>query len=718
LLIGWIITLGAIAVAVLVLRLIQRRFPRFERLIAVASGEQDAGELAIDRRQGSLFWWIAGAIFLVAAFAFLELRQPYYFTQDDALVAELPGMLSGCRSVWHGVWPDYDPSRLMGGPLASEGVYSLTYPPTYLAYAIARHLLRNENALLDVFAGLHLAAGYVATTWLCRRAGMRPMIACCAALSFLLSGSILIMGRGWHTFVPIVVWMPLLMAAVVRLAEGPVSWRWAVWTGLASGIFFHVGFPQVWVYAMLLTGCALLFLLLSGTISLRRLRSAWPAGAIALGIAAPLLLPQLAASNGVLRPPLNATGITSQWIAALLPYPLAQVAHPMGWGSTDAQLMGHFVYFGTIFALLEVVGFLAVLSRFSRQAWGRNVWIGCAAIALLFTTGDRGLLFSALAKLPLIGQVNNDPFRALPFFVLFAVVGGGIFAERALRSTSFNTKWMNTIAALALAPLAYHVLMARPSFYSYGFKPFPTIASTIAKRIEALPTARIVSWTPKRSTSPAFAATLPLNLPMLYGIPAFSGYDPLLEWGASFREAERRLSDQPIEALRAYGVRWHLLSALLHKPILSNNVGVNGEEKSVRDKEVLKIIEPSLHITAHTDAMRLGELDGVSPMAFPQQQANLPLPITAGGDGVRVDLLQWPAGGNVVVNFLWHPQMQATTDDKPTIVSHDDWQRMVIDVPAGAKSLHIRYAAGWTKGLLLGGVLVLIGLGGCATMRW
>jgi hypothetical protein len=714
--------------AIVAIRTLQWFFPAFRRLMDAACNEfSDAGgaphrnaRLPADAESSSepartLAWWLAGALFLAASFAYLEIAHPYYFAQDDALVAELPGMIEGCRSVWSGVWPDYDPYRLMGGPLAGEGLFSLTYPPTYLSYAIARHLLRNEYALLDVFAALHLAAGYWAISLLCKRLGVRPMIACVAALSFLLSGSVLIMGRSWHTFVPIVVWMPLLMIAVQRLVDRPVGWTWAIGTGLAAGMLFHVGFPQVWLYAVLFTTFSLLWLLATGAISWRRLLSAWPAAVIGLGVVAPLLVPQLVATRGVSRLPPYGTGLTREWIAALLPFPLVKVAHPMGWGSTDLQYMGHFVYFGSVFAILFVIALLAVVARSSRRIWSKNVWLACALLALLLCMGDRGGLFFLLSKIPLIRVVNNNPFRALPFFVLFAVVGAAVFSERALRAMGERLRWPNAVAGLTLLLLGYHVVMARASFYTYGFKPYPPLPVSVSKRIAGTAAGRMISWTTERSIAPTFAATLPLDLPMLDNAAAFSGYDPLLQWGQSYETAERLLAEKPIETLRAYGVRWHLLSPLLRNPILSPNSNpvVRVEETAINDEAAMRAVKRLLKIIVHGEGVQLGELADVAPMAFPRQRPTLALPVTAGGDGIKVSLKRMKESGIVIVNFLWYPQMRATIDGKSVELAQDDFERMMVEMPAGAKTLHIRYAAGWGVGSAIGLALVLIGLFGC-----
>ena len=109
------------------------------------------------------FWNWACLLFLIGSLVFMEVRDPYYFTQTDTVNECLPMILVGMRDVWRGEFPEYNPYILFGTPLASLGMYGLTYPPLYLSYAIARHLLGNEHATMEVFVIMHLLAGFFLT---------------------------------------------------------------------------------------------------------------------------------------------------------------------------------------------------------------------------------------------------------------------------------------------------------------------------------------------------------------------------------------------------------------------------------------------------------------------------------------------------------------------------------------------------------------------------
>src|SRR5262249_26975847 len=108
-------------------------------------------------------WFVAGFAVLALVGVVLELRQPHYFNQDDNFAQFGPGIIYGCRALAGGVFPSWNPQQMLGAPLAELGVYSLTYPPTYLSYFLATYVLRDEWAFMDVFCCLHLAAGYWGT---------------------------------------------------------------------------------------------------------------------------------------------------------------------------------------------------------------------------------------------------------------------------------------------------------------------------------------------------------------------------------------------------------------------------------------------------------------------------------------------------------------------------------------------------------------------------
>jgi len=698
-------------VGALVLLVLCRKFPAMKAMLGNLLIGGPAHEDASPSMGARNVWFLAGAALVGLALAWLEIARPYYFTQDDVLVGELPGVLWLCRSVWEGVLPEYNPYVLMGAPAFSGG--GGTYPPTYMAYAMARHVLGNEYATVEVFAIFHILAGYAATYWASRLVGMGRMPAFAVSLSFVLSGSVLIMGRSWHTFIPAVLWMPLLVVAVMKMVNGPVSWKWFLGTGSVIGIAFHGEFPQIWVYSMGFFVLATVWLVAMGRIPVRRGVWLLPALLLGIGMAVPLLSVQFRLAADMVRPSGYGEGIGDGLLAMLLPYPLVEAYHPNFWGSTDVQYMGHFYYFGTLFAVLCAASVLALIATRPRRAvWAEHVWTVCACLAFVAALGPDGGLWLVMCDLPVFGTINNNPFRLLFFFVFFAVLSGGVLLERLLQRTTRRRAWELAIGATLGLTMLYHVGMCRPSFYSYGFQPYPEPTAEMASLLRPQGTQaphRLASWAPMRSIVPSFALALPLNLPVIYGLPAFAGYSPLVECKSPFLFAKDRLRQDPAAAARAYGIRWFLRHRTCDAPVFSPNPAALGFEMHVEFNSDFKQIKFSrVHELPGLPDLVLMELDHVDPLAFAAGNLRQAMPLRFDGAGIDVDVRGLSSPSPVVVNFLWYPEMKAAVDGREVECSRDDWYRITVNVPTGAEVLEIRYSPDWRKGIIFG--LVLAGL--------
>jgi len=659
-------------------------------------------------------WFVAGFLVLGAALCLLEWQQPYYFTQDDALVAELPGILVGCRGIWQGIWPSYNPYPLMGAPLANLGLYSLTYPPTYLAYAIARDLLGNEYATLEIFAVLHLIAGYAVTFGLMRQLRTSSAVAAMVALCVVLSGSSLIMGRSWHAFVPLVVWLPVLAWGLVRLCQGPVGWLWTVAMGTSIGLTFHVGFPQMslWVLGFFVAAVATLVLL--GDVPRRRAYQALPAVLFGLGIALPIALPQLRAAETMGRREMMGEGLPfpDAYLCMLLPYPLAQAPHPNAWGTFDREYMGQMYFFGGLLGVLFFANVLALISSGFRGLWWRGqMWRLAGLVTLLLMAGQSGGLWGLLGKMPVLGRVSNHPFRLLPFFVLFASIPGGLVLERTLRCSTRRRAWEVLLGASVGGILLYHAWLARPAFYTFPFRPYPALPESMNAilGLPADPTGRLMAWSPRWSTHPATGFSLPHALAGPYGVPAFHGYDPVVQCTLPHAYAAQQLLDSPLAAARAYGIRWHLTVRGVG-PVRSENPEMYEVEEEPPYEKAFHELQPlKLPCAYESGALLLTELDNVDPLAFVEGRAYPQLPLRMHAAGIDVDI--GSAGGkSVIVNFLWRPEMKASVNGVGVPCERDDWLRIRVRIPPGGQKLEVRYAPDWTRGLLIGFTAILFGV--------
>lgn len=673
---------------------------------------------------GSATGWLAfGALVLASALVLVETLQPVYFTQDDAFAAELPHLLQGCRSAFAGVFPEWNPFEYAGAPSASLGIWGLLYPPTYLAYALARWVLGNEFLSLEVLAVIHLTAGFLAMYWASRVLGMRPALAVVAGLSLVLSGTVLIMGRSWHQFLPIVVWMPLLVGLTAAGTRGPVGWRWAGATGASIGMLYHSGFAPLWGWAMVFQALTVLALIMGGALSGRR--ALWHVPALLLGaaLAAPLVATQYAFTRGMVPDERYGEGVLRGLASFLLPYPLANAPHPELWGATAPGFltMNEFYYSGTLLcataalALVAIAGYRSAQDRRLVQA---NVWLLLAAVALVLALGDEGLLWPLVGHVPLPGM-SHYPFRLLPFVHLFALLGGGVILERLLGHAARPALWERGIFIGVGALLLYHCFFCQSAFYLYGEKPYAQLPPEAAALLRADGTAtpgRVLGIAPPRWAGDRYSVSMLHGFPSVHGVLSFDGYDPITILKGETVEARERLSRDPVATARAYGIRW----LVFHRSIAGTGAGRMFEERTLTfEPEAPALRAASLPRYSDPD-IEIRELAGADPMAFWETDRGRALPVRFDGSGVQV-VTAPGRGGGLVVNVMAWPGMAAETAGRRLEVAADGYRRVRIDVPPGTAGVKVRYRPPWGAGLLagcfLGAMAVLSALGARALNR-
>jgi hypothetical protein len=215
------------------------------------------------------------------------------------------------------------------------------------------------------------------------------------------------------------------------------------------------------------------------------------------------------------------------------------------------------------------------------------------------------------------------------------------------------------------------------------------------------PTGRLIAWTPVRTTNPHAGAALINALPGAHRVPAFHGYDPLVENTPPHMAAAYWLEESPLRVARAYGLRWHLTIRGLGPVRAVSDDLYTMEGRPPYEKAFAALRPLTLRPVFESGPILLTELDDVDPLAFVEGRPDRPLPLRIHAAGIEVDV--GSAGGEtVMVNFLWRPQMQASVDGVPVSCEHDDLLRMRVRVPRGGEKLEVRYEPNWMTGMLLG----------------
>jgi hypothetical protein len=724
------------------------------------------------RRNTRMVWLccLGGFTFVAALLALLEIRQPFYFVQDDNSAQFLPVVLQGCRSLLNdGVFPTWNPYQFLGSPTTSLGTYALTYPPTYVAYAIARWIVGNEAVTFDVFCIGHLLAGYLATFWACRLMQIRPMVAAAASACFAISGFFLIAGRSWYYMTPTAAWMPVLVVLIEKLRRQEVGWRWVLATGLSLGAMFHSGNAQMWCYGILLFGIAILVLILSHSLSTAKVIAAGSAVLLGVAISLPLLLPQYLETAKLERFP-GDSNVLRCLPSMLLPFPLARSPYPGVTQTPNLTHIGHLYYAGTVFTVIALLGMLSLMAhRWSRRVLASNIWLVMAWIALILALGRIGGLWYLLSKLPAFNGFKHS-FKFIPFATLFMMIGGAMLLERAMRSAKTKRRLLEATATIAVALLlTYHACMSTPSFCDYGFRPYPAPPAEIQALNDPANPARMYAIAPRRSLAPEYGQSMMHQLPSVWGWYAFEGYDPLVRRGPRFGSvmdklfaptavsgmqvelgwAEMGLEEpmvnnnkkvedalhrsgmdednmwghdfhidlaQALTALRAYGVRWVMLYTGRQIPNIPEG---HSDEMFWRTdpvaEQVAEAVQERGRLIVRSPAVSVYELKNPAPLAFINGKSKIALPIKFTGAGAIVDTSSLTEDSDVVVNVVGAPFLKARVDGTTAPATTDRWGRLVFHVTAGAQELRLGYQPPWLIGTAIG--LVLAGIAAAAMYR-
>ena len=635
-------------------------------------------------------WPLTGLAGMIAAIVFLEVRQPYYFTQDDNLSQFLPGILQGCRSLANGVFPTWNPYQFMGSPSTTVGTYSLTYPPMWLSYWFAKHVLGREYATIEVFAVAHLLLAYGLIYWAVRREGVRPALAILASLCCVLSGYALLAGRSWYYVIPVFVWVPLLVICLQALRGQEIGWKWIVSCGVVIGVFSHAGNVQMWVYSMVFFVLAAALMLWTRAIPFRFLPALATSMLLGLALAAPLLVPQVLATQNVNRYQGDAN-ILGGVPTLFVPVTLVQTGHPMNSGTFYKQYIGEMYYSGTVFCVAGAVllGGLIVL-RWRRTAIRQNVWFFCALVALILALGNIGLLWPLMQRLPGFNKFRL-PYKFLELFNIFIAVAGACAWERFVRHRRGSFRAELALVAVVCALLAYHCSLALPSFCTFGFAPYPPVNPAIAQSLQShynRDYPKILPLGDSRSTEPDYLQSMQHQWPSLYGFFSVSGYDPLVSEDRTNIAINNKLFWEPGPWLYEYGVRYVL----------------------TYDTPWPKWLKVSATSVYRSDRFTLWELPQPRPMAWSDAEPARPLPVQFDGAGANLDTSQLPTGGWITLNMIRRPEISASTEKRVLPTMSDPWSRIRIQVPAGIKQIRVNFTPPWFVGFASAGLLMVLAL--------
>ncbi|MBI3893825.1 MAG: hypothetical protein HY303_20075 [Candidatus Wallbacteria bacterium] len=675
---------------------------------------------------GRIVWLMAGLILMCATLLRLETADPYFFTRGDNRNEFAPSIVYGCRAAARERLPAWNPGEMLGSPSIDLGNRALTYPFTYICYGIARGLLHDEYRTLEVWAWFHLLLGYVATFAFASLVGLRPGLAASASLSFALCGYFAVLGRSWMSVPPIALWLPLWMLPLAVLQRREPGPAWVALTGLVMGLSFHAGNAQFWAYYALLFGFAAALMAATRRELRRRLLRVVPAFVLGVALAAPLLWPQLAWSRRLSRMGGLGGGALDYAPRLLMPSPIVDACLPDAF-SIRADRYGDQFYSGTLLtgmgalAMAALIGAMLAFENGS-TVLGQNGWAACALLTLLLVLGDRGFLWAPMSLLPGFSMFTL-PLKLIPYFTFFAVVSGGLGLERVLAPAP-RGPLLETLVFLAVGALLFHHCGLGLNAKDKIPLPYPPLEELLQAKAPAAvldATQRVLPLAQGFDASADNLWSFSYSLPIHYGLYSVDGYDPLVWASPENLRVIKRMQREPIAAARAYGVKWALHRRTYAPP------NITADPTNPLDMHAGMLDSPNLLALVQRRGRRIVQLPQVDvwelpdpdPLAFAPIQPLTRLPVAFDCNGAVVDTSKLGASATVVVNVLGHPNLRAFGDGTELPLELDDWDRVCVRVPAGLRSLNVRYVPPFGNGVALGVFLAILALGAARLLdRW
>jgi hypothetical protein len=303
-----------------------------------------------------------------------------------------------------GILPLWDATLGTGSPFLGSGTHHpmflqahlhLFYPLNLLVLGLLERGQQIPHVVLQYHHLLHYAMAGAFTYLYGRQLALGRFAAAVSGVAFMLSGFMLAHVTHW-TMIDTMVWLPAILACVAR-ADATLGPRWGALAGVALGVAFLAGHPQLFYHVVLATGA------LAVTLIARRAAAGGPrrrlaavlllAPVVAAGLAAVQLLPtwEMAVAS-------HRAGLGYDWktTGSLPPAFLAQALLPWGlftvstWRTSGSEF---YLYPGVLPLIL------AVYAATRRWDWrvGFHATLGAAAVLLSF--GDASGLYRPLYDL-------------------------------------------------------------------------------------------------------------------------------------------------------------------------------------------------------------------------------------------------------------------------------------------------------------------------------
>ena len=645
-----------------------------------------------------VYSWLFGGLLLVfACLCHMESRCSWVmFLLIDNILQFSPVIIDACRNFFeHGTFPEINPYQFMGSPTSSTGIYSLLYPVTYIAYAIAKFLCRNELITIDVFCIIHILLAYTGTFMVAKKLQIRSPLAFVAGISYSLCGYHFIGAFYWYYIITTAAFLPFLTLCLICINDKP-SWKLWFISGLLWGIYGLSGNVQLWGYTAMFLGLFALYLFATRQISSDRMIFLGSSFMLGTAISLVLLIPQYLLLCNVKRYLIHRNLSDTRFLFTIF-LPQNLIGYP---------IPSEINYVNTVIAVFALAAILLMMFslRYSVVMKKYSPWlfIGLFALMLAYDALDT---WTMLHSLPIFKQFRMS-VKFLTYADFFLVMAGIVFLEQILMTLTRRRAriMLTTVVMLSVIFEVNHInIKFEPPEDSAGHQDkmyhrlseYPPFIFAGKDKFRHISLNASINWNPN------YFINLRYNIATHYELMSLNGFRSDLE--SDLPENMKYIRNMPtsITPLQRYGVKYATLFLI-----------DSGIEATIEysHRHLLLPVQEKAKLLETKNQMNYYEIPDPDPMAFVEGDRKS-LPIKFNTAGADVNLTGVQPDSTVIVNLLWRPRYRAYCDDRTIHIDKDEWGRMKISVTQPSTELKIRYRSPWALGALAGLIFAAAAVG-------
>ena len=660
----------------------------------------------------------------------LEIRQPYFFLQDDNADSYICQYVHSLRSVREGEFPFYNFHQLGGVPFLDRGQTGELNVVVYLGGILSQLFLGHLCGTVDFTAALYLIAGAVGMfMFLRKKTGIADYISILGAIAWSFNSFSIYCGSNWIISIILTGCFPWMMLSTAYLSEND-GLKAILIAAIPKVFMFYSGHPQYFAYAIIfdyLFGISYLFfnwgkkgkLKAEGLFTLKYFLSGLVVTLWSLPLFGPMYEAMSNSGDRSAELPLeifvNNTYNPLDLIRGLL-FPFIQydvttmeiidgeevgVMDQIDAIHKNMSHIGIILVLAALFGLTHLVGAMKRIKTKEEKTLFNKMYslLPPCIIAMVWATAK---WFNRIIYLiPMINRFRY-PFKLMQYSLFFLIAFACMSIEMIMMDSKFKDRkkkmiGIGLIAAECINLMAVYMVIPVRFFGIYTNSPIPYVE----KFEEDFRGSRVVPvlahpffWDPFNNneynlptrTAQPDAATMRSNYATYYGIDSVSGYDFLTSdetWIAtsfmSYLVSDVGGNIGDIDDNLVQGLRRHAVSYYVTIPYYADYV-----ESKLAPYGITRFGEDSDHVVFYDD------------QAEPRAYCGDDLGDVILDEHVNYLKVTTPddfEGGSVTVNFTHDRRFVATLDgEEVAITDSGDFHDMIVEgVPAGSHVVIYRY---------------------------